>query len=344
MGFRVFKYDSKLRNDNYDPKNLTKLPEISSKKKKKGINNFKIQNKTEISFCNKNVVPFPKLESSGWVVISKQPSIYLPLNLQPNYDVYSFNITIKSNTTLITEMIAFYETNNLKKVPFCPRESKMYESPLSTGIYPVYEKNIPNIIKSDYENICEPPVKRFKQTKFEDDLIILNMTATSASNKINIQAINCNPNLINKECDHPMDHVENNGDIKKKTTTWDGDRSMHSLNRINLIEKVHDDFYNEENMVIAEDNLSITINQAASTSIDEYSNIVSKNEINSTNKIHGDLNNEETIADSIPHVKSTNYSGKSYKDHKSTTYNNSIPEDTAFEAQLNLPSNNIQFI
>lgn len=349
LGFRVFKHDSKLRNDNYDQKNLTKLPEISSKKKKYSTNNFRLNNKTEVSYCNKNTVPFPKLESSGWVVISRQPSIYLPSNLQPNYDVYSFNITIKSNTTVITEMIAFNETTDVKKVQFHPRESKVYESPLSTVIYPVYEKNIPKIIKSNYENIYEPQAKRFKQTKIEDDLLIVSMTATSTVNKNNIQV--SNTNLINKECNHPMNIIDNNEDgekvgllmnIKKKITSYDEDRSMNSLNRINLIEKVHDDFYNEENMIIEEDNVSITMIEAASTSNDKFSNIVSKNEINSTNKIHGNLNNEGTIADSIPFVNSTNYSEKSHEDHKFSTCN-IISEDTAFEAQLNLPSNNIKF-
>lgn len=350
LGFRVFKYDSKLKNDNYDPKNLTKLPEISAKKKKSNINNFKIKNKTDISYCNRNIAPFPKLESSGWVVISRQPSIYLPLNVQPNYDVYSFNITIKSNSTIITEIIAFYETIDFKKIPFCPVESEVYESPLPTGKYPVYEKNILKIIKSENENNYEPQVKRFKQTKVEEDPI--SAVALPRSDKNNIRVINGKTNLINIECDHYMDHTESYGDnekfdlpinMNKEITTSSENQTVLSLNKINLFEKAHLDFNKKENIVVVEDNISLTINKAASTSNYEDNIFISKDKINSTSKIHGNSNIEDTITDSIPFVNFTNYSEQNSGNHESTI-SNIIPEYTAFEVQLNLPSNNINFI
>lgn len=171
LGFRVFKYDSKLNNNNYSSKDLTKLPEKSSRKTKSNninkANNFKDTQLVNLSL--RNNVNFPKITSSAWVMVSTPPKCYLPLNLQPKYDFYMFKITVSPVLTEITAMLSdYYSDGCIKK--FFEKESIVYDSPI-TGMYPVYEKNISNTVQSSAVNTCEPRNKKLKLLQINEDSV-----------------------------------------------------------------------------------------------------------------------------------------------------------------------------
>lgn len=154
LGFRVFRHKKYLKNNSSDPKDLTKVPVISSKKKSNKNNYMKIEN-------IKKPKSFPKIES-GWVVIPKPPLYCIPYNIQPYYDTYTFNVSFISNSVVITDVISFFNTVDLKKTPFIENESMVYDDLKTIGKYPVYEMNICKTIKSIINDFYEPLIKRLK--------------------------------------------------------------------------------------------------------------------------------------------------------------------------------------
>lgn len=159
LGFRVFKYDEELKNNDYHPKDLTKYTEIPYKRKKNIAKNIK---KVDSSVCtSSDKVSVPKLESNGLVIISRPSSCYLPQNLQPNYDTYSFNITMSPNSSKITKVIPSYKTIDSKEKSIFSKGSIIYDSPQPTGRHPVYEKNILKTVKID-DTMYIPQIKKFK--------------------------------------------------------------------------------------------------------------------------------------------------------------------------------------
>lgn len=101
----------------------------------------------------------------------------------------------------IIEVISFYETSDFKKMPFYPKPTIIYDSQ-PTGIYPVYEKTMPDTKKSN-EDMYEPHIKRLKYSEIEKDglLIITNMTSSS-SNDIS-------QSLVSNNVTYPMNRAQN---------------------------------------------------------------------------------------------------------------------------------------
>jgi len=304
LGFRVFRHNSELKNNNNSDKisNLTKLPITVIKKKICNENNIKL-------YCNssfKNKVSFSEVKSTGWVVITKPPECYTPHNIQPNYDTYSFNITVRPDTLKITEMISFYETSDLKKRPFYHKP--MVFNSKSIGMYPVYEKTTPKTIKSNKEDSYEPHVKRLKYSEtVKDGLPIITNVTDSISSDIS------NSCMINNET-RPMNEVYN--------------------------------ALNNENNIIIEDSLTTIKNLTTSTLNDENVSKEDFNFTNKKLldlKIEGSQQlNKKPMKNVFLNV---NLSDAQNKVLDSKSYNiaelNNIPEDELCGMKLNLPSNNI---
>lgn len=199
LGFRVFRHNSELKNNNNGDEinNLTKLPETLGRRKTYNANNIKI----DCNSSSKDKVSFSGVKSTGWVILSRPPECYTPYNIQPDYDTYSFNITVSPDTLKITEVISFYETIDLKKPPFYPKPMIIFDSN-PTGIYPVYEKTTPETIQSYKEDMCEPRVKRLKYSEIVKDglPIITKMTGSTASNIRNSHVSNSEIYPMNKVC------------------------------------------------------------------------------------------------------------------------------------------------
>lgn len=188
LGFRVFKYDSNLNNNSCNLKDLTKLPKkLTQKIKNNGINNPKnLKNTQFFNSCSNNNVTFPKITLADWVMVSTPPQCYLPHNIQPNYDYYMFKISVSPLLTEITAMLADYYSKDYIKKPFYEKESVVYDSP-TTGMYPVYEKNIPNTANLSADNPYEPKQKKKKLMKINEDClsVAISMTTSSPSDDLN---------------------------------------------------------------------------------------------------------------------------------------------------------------
>ncbi|VVC35729.1 tRNA-splicing endonuclease, subunit Sen54, N-terminal [Cinara cedri] len=204
MGFRVFKFDNKLNQNNCSLPNLTKLPEKSARKKNNNSvkNNQKFQKKNThlVNSSLGDNVCFPKIAGTNWVVVSTPPQCYLPHNLQPCNNIYMFNIT-KGRHMEITAMLSDYYSENYKKKPFFEKESIVYESP-PTGMYPVYEKNIPKreelMVKAIEKNNYEPKKKKLKllNTNKDDLPVAINLTS-NLSYLVNANVTNTETKNIN---------------------------------------------------------------------------------------------------------------------------------------------------
>lgn len=198
LGFRVFRHDAELKKTgSYNSENLTKKPEIPTKKKRCKANDTRADDEF---YCFKDKITFPELESTGWVIISRPPLCFTPYNIQPNYDVYSFNTTVCSNTIKITEVISFYESLDLKKTPFYPGKPIVYDSS-PTGVYPMYEKNIKKNNRNIEQIMYEPQIKRFKFTKTETDVLSISSNMTTSTNETNVCKTVYGINKTNKTID-----------------------------------------------------------------------------------------------------------------------------------------------
>ncbi|CAH1708012.1 unnamed protein product, partial [Aphis gossypii] len=176
LGFRVFKHNNKLINNTHDSKDISKLPDVSTNRKKRNANYRSTQTENIPKFFKK--ITSPKLKTYFELIYTPQ-SHYLPQNLQPVYDVYSYELAVISGSINIIDRRYFEEQIGLIGLENVETESIVYESK-PIGMYPVYEKNIPQTIKLNDENIYEPSVKKLKltETKNVQSLNTLNMSST----------------------------------------------------------------------------------------------------------------------------------------------------------------------
>lgn len=262
LGFRVFRYNNELKNNGScdTMENLTKLPEIADKKYKyKQINEFDVHS-------SKDKIYFPELESINLITISRPPLNYLPFNLQPKYDNYSFTLTVSPDILKISKVISFSKTLKSEKNPF-DKNIVLVECDLKTptGIYPVYEKTTPKMIKSDKE-IFEPQVKRLKTEKYVPSLDVNN-------SDYNIMFAMDGLPIINNVTASTSSDVNN---------VYVLDSEVNSMNKVHVLS-------NEEKIKTKNDSLSITTKVKAPTSMDENVLYASSSIINLTKKTFGNL-------------------------------------------------------
>lgn len=291
LGFRVFRHNENIKNTcSFDPKDLIKLP---VKSKKKFISNKPIKNDQD---C-KNKVTFSEL-SSNQVVISRPPQWCLPHNVQPEYDTYSFKLAGKSDGHIeITEMVSFYETKHLKKKSFHPQTPTIYDLQPS-GMYPIYEKNIPKIKNLENDNQDKhlyyvPPIKKSKLVDNESKSlpIVTNITICTSNNKSNLHVLNSKTDLINKVFNN-KEHTEAEKDsspasLNVVVSTSNDECNSHSLN--NAVDKTNRLLYanNEENKQICEEVMECSKHNLNLSMTEEYysklkictSNTIPKNDI-----------------------------------------------------------------
>ncbi|XP_025203271.1 uncharacterized protein LOC112600288 isoform X2 [Melanaphis sacchari] len=252
LGFRVFKHNNKLINNTHDSKDVPKLPDMSTNRKKRNVNYRSTQTENIPKFFKK--LPSPKLKTYFELVYTP-PSHYLPQNLQPVYDVYSYELAVISGSIKIIDYRYFEEQKSLENVE---KENIVYKSQ-PTGMYPVYEKNIPQTIKSNDENIYEPRVKKLKltETKNIHSPITLN-TATTSKNDYDLSALSTTANVITiQECE---DSKNNKMEINLPVSLSTGSNLSASNNNINFSNKFLDDKSNEENISIKEEFATSTQN------------------------------------------------------------------------------------
>ncbi|XP_025415626.1 uncharacterized protein LOC112687240 isoform X2 [Sipha flava] len=313
LGFRVFKYNNELKNNNYHKNDLTKVPEIPYKKKKDHVK--KIRKFDSLICTPNNRESFPKLKSTGWVVISRPESCYLPHNILPNYDTYSFNIAVSSNSIKIIKVVPYYENMNLKKKKKFPKESMIYDSFLLTGNHPIYEKNILKTVKFD-DTMYIPQIKKLKLNSLP---ITINMSSSSLSEERNL---------------HPSKYEEKMK-IEENSLTIINNTATVALTSNN-------NFYPsniDEKMEIDKNYFPDCINMIASTLNNENNlcNITLK-ESHSVNINQKDLKDEVTEANSTFNL---NFSStvKSISSNKlEPTSSDTILEDETINKLLNLPS------
>jgi len=190
LGFRVFKHDNKLKNNMYDSKDVSKLPDISTKRKQKNANYRSIQTEKSPKVFNK--IPSPKLKTHCEVISTPQ-SHYMPHNVHPYYNVYSYDLAVISGSVEIIDFKSFEKQTSLENLK---KESLVLKSQ-PIRMYPAYEKNILQTLKPDEKNIYEPRVKKFKFTEIKKfpSLDTLNMTASTSTNDKNLSALNGTTNL-----------------------------------------------------------------------------------------------------------------------------------------------------
>lgn len=239
LGFRVFKHDNKLRNNTYDSKDVSKLPDVSTKRKKHNANYRSMH--TE----NSPKIPSPKLKTHE--IIFTPPLHYMPQNLQPFCDVYSYDLAVISGSTEIIDFKYFKKQTDLENIK---KESIMYESQF-TGMYSVFEKNIPLTIKTNKDNIYEPRVKKLKLTETKKDhlLITSNMTASTSINNSNLNALSSTTNLTTiQDCKD----LKNNKivEIISAVSLNPSSNFSASNNKISFINKSLNNENNEENQNI----------------------------------------------------------------------------------------------
>jgi len=300
LGFRVFRHDKEIKNTNeMYSKDLTKR--LAKTKKTNFTDNKQIKN----VYDGKNKVAFPNTNYSIRVILPRPPSYLMPYNLLPKYDTYSFNLAIQSDgQTKITKVISHHESNNFK----FPKLPIVYDSQ-STGVYPVYEKNIPEVKPSvSYQNRdfnYVPPIKKSKLTKTEDICLPLKTSVT--------------------------------------VSTSNDKSNLHNSSKMPKYTKELIDINNEKNMETEEVNLPSLCNVTIATLNDSSNALDNINE--TTNKLLLDerkqLNNEKIIdySDQTLNLNSTeeNYSNSELQKFTSST----SFEDNVFGNQLNIPSNKI---
>jgi len=259
--------------------NLTKLPETLVGRKTYNSNNIKYDCNTS----SKDKVSFSGVKSTGWVILSRPPECYTPYNIQPDYDTYSFNITVSPDSLKITEVISFYETIDFKKPPFYPKPIIIFDSS-PTGIYPIYEKTAPETIHSYKKDMCEPHVKRLKYSEIvKDDLsIITNMTGSTRSDISNSHVSINKTYPMNKVCNALNDEVNM---ITKKdsclTTTCKLKNKINFTNEILLNLKIED---NQQFNEIPMENSIANVNFGSTQNMDLHSDLHNTAEFNTKPK------------------------------------------------------------
>ncbi|XP_060842072.1 uncharacterized protein LOC132922522 [Rhopalosiphum padi] len=240
LGFRVFKHNNKLINKIYDAKDIPKLPDVSTNRKKRNGNYRSMQSENIPKFFKK----FPSPErKTNFELVYTPLSHYLPQNLQPVYDVYSYELAVISGSIKIIDYKYFEKYNSLENVE---KESIVYGSK-PIGMYPVYEKNIPKTIKSNDENIYEPSVKKLKftETKNVHSLNTLNMAATT-NNDNDLSTLSTTANVTTvQECEDSKNNkiMEINLPVSLNT----GSNLSLSNNKINSNDKLLDENNKEKN-------------------------------------------------------------------------------------------------
>jgi len=260
LGFRVFKHNNKLINNTYDSKDISKLPDMSTNRKKRNANYRSMQTENIPKLFKK--IPSPKLKTY-FELIYTPPSHYLPQNLQPVYDVYSYELAVISGSINIIDRRYFEEQIGLDNVE---TESIVYESK-PIGMYPVYEKNIPQTIKFNDENIYEPSVKKLKltDTKNVQSLITLNMSATTNNDNYS-GALSTTANITTiQDCEDSKNNKTM--EINMPVTLSTGSYFSMSNNIISSTNKLLDGKNKEENKNMV-DELS-TETQNLNSSIEE---------------------------------------------------------------------------
>ncbi|XP_008183477.1 uncharacterized protein LOC100160892 [Acyrthosiphon pisum] len=280
LGFRVFKHDNKLKNNTHDSKDVSKLPDLSTKRKKKNANYRSIQTENSPRVIKK--IPSPKLKTHCEIIFTPQ-SHYMPQNLQPLYDVYSYNLAVISGSVEIIDSKYFEEKTGLDNLK---EESIMYKSQ-PIGMYPVYEKNIPQTIKSDEENIFGPRTKRLKFTEIKRDhsLNTLTMTASTSINAKNLSALSSTKNLtMVQDC---VD-LKNNKimEINSSVGLSTGNNFSAFNNKISFSNKLLDGENNEKNQ---------NINDGFATNLTQNVNLSREEKNEPDSKLP-----ESTLSDDIP--------------------------------------------
>jgi len=244
LGFRVFKHNNKLKNNTYDSKDVSKLPDVSTKRKKRNPNFRSIQTDNSPKVFKK--ILSPKLKTHHEIIFTPQ-SHYMPQNLQPFYNVYSYDLAVISGSTKIIDFNHFEDKTSLDNFK---KESIVYESQ-PIGMYPVYEQNIPPTIMSDETNIYEPRVKKLKLTvtKKDHSLKTLNMTTSTSMDDTNLSALSSITNLTTiqgSEDSKTNKIMENNSSVSSSTEN----NFSVSNNKISFTNKSLDDDNNEKNQNI----------------------------------------------------------------------------------------------
>jgi len=286
LGFRVFKHDNKLKNNTHDSKDVSKLPDLSTKRKKRNANYRSIQ--TENSPKVLKNIPSPKLKTHCEIIFTPQ-SHYMPQNVQPFYDVYSYNLAVISGSVEIIDFKYFEEKTGLENLK---KESIEYKS-RPIGMYPVYEKNISQTIKSDEENIFEPTIKRLKFTEIKKghSLNTLTMTASTSINAKNLSALSSTTNLtMIQDCEDSKDNkiMEINSSISSSTRN----NFSASNNKISFTNKLLDGENNEKNQ---------NINDGFPTNLTQNLNLSRKEKNEPDSKLP-----ESTLSDAIPEAELLN--------------------------------------
>lgn len=257
LGFRVFKHNNKLINNTYDSKDISKLPDVSTNRKKRNANYRSTQTENIPKLFKK--IPSPKLKTYFELIYTPQ-SHYLPQNLQPVYDVYSYELAVISGSINIIDRRYFEEQIGLDNVE---TESIVYESK-PIGMYPVYEKNIPQTIKFNDENIYEPSVKKLKltETKNVQSLITLNMSATT-NNANYSSALHTTANITTiQDCEDSKNNKIM--EINVPVTLSTGSNFSASNNIISSTNKLLDDKNKEETIYMFDEFSTATQNLKSS--------------------------------------------------------------------------------
>ncbi|XP_022173827.1 uncharacterized protein LOC111036200 [Myzus persicae] len=232
LGFRVFKHDNKLKNNTYDSKDILKLPDVSTKRKKKNTNYRSIQTENYPKVIKK--ILSPKLKTHSEIIFTPQ-SHYLPQNVQPFYDVYSYNLAVISGSTKIVDFKNFEEKTGLENLK---KESIVYElQPI--GINPEYEQNIPQTIMSNEKNIYEPRGKKLKLAVSEKDHSVktLNMTTSTSMNDTNLSAFSSIKNLTTIQ-DREDSKTNKIMEINSSVSLSTGNNFSVSNNKISFTDKL----------------------------------------------------------------------------------------------------------
>lgn len=202
LGFRVFRHDKEVQNINkMCSKDLTK--QLLKTKKSNFTDDKQIKN----VYNSKNKVDLPNINFSTRVIIPKPSSCLMPYNVLPKYDTYSFNVAVQSDgQTKITEVISHHESNNYKSQKIFTKLPILNDIQ-STGVYPVYEKNIPMIKTSvsyqsnDFNYV--PCVKKPKlpNTNIEDMCLPIksNVAISIPNHNYNLCNLNIMPKYNSKE-------------------------------------------------------------------------------------------------------------------------------------------------
>jgi len=280
LGFRVFKHDNKLNNNTYDSKDVSKLPDPSTKRKRRNANYRPIQTENSPKALKK--IPSPKLKTHCEIIFTPQ-SHYIPQNVQPFYDVYSYNLAVISGSVEIIDFKYFEEKTALENLN---NESTVYESQ-PIGMYPVYEKNIPQTIKSDEKNIFEPRIKRLKFTEIKKDqsLNTSTMTASTSINAKNLSSLSSTTNLtMIQDCEDSKNYKIM--EINSSVSLSSGNNFSASNNKINFTNKLLDGENNEKIQ---------NINDGFATNLTQNVNLSREEENEPDSKLP-----ESTLSDTIP--------------------------------------------